>query len=440
MKMNFKKFALLMSFGALVTIPLYAQEVQETPIDTLARGLNKLQEDFTIFKKLKVSGYIQAQFQNADSAGAPSFAGGDFAPNADNRFLLRRGRIKFNYDNRLTQYVLQFDANQTEIRTKEAYVKITEPWLQAISLQMGIFDLPFGYEVPYSSGSLESPERGRMSQTILNNENDIGGMLTFQMPKTSMLNFLKVEAAIVNGTTGKASDFDSKKDFVGRISINKSSKSEKIKYGVGASLYNGGIRESNQYIYTSVSSENGTTWFNIDSSFTNKGGVSKRQYRGIDAQVSFDFPFGITTLKAEYIEGIQPGSSSSSKSPSAALSDASKYAHTADTYNRRFNGAYFYFIQNIFQTKSQIVIKYDWYDPNTKASGDQLGSSGSKLGLADLKFSTLGFGYNYKWDNNVKISFYYDKVTNEKSKNLVAKGYWKDIPDNVFTLRFQYKF
>lgn len=420
---------------------LHAQETQETPLDTLTRTVGKLQDDFAKFKKLKVSGYIQAQFQIADSTGIASYAGGNFAPNVDTRFLVRRGRIKFVYDNRLTQYVLQFDANQTEIRTKEAYVKFTEPWLQAVSLQMGIFDVPFGNEAPYSSSSIESPERGRMSQILFPNENDIGAMLTFQMPKTSTFNFLKLEAGVFNGTNGKGSDFDWKKDFISRLSIAKTSKSEKIKYGLGVSFYDGGIRQANKYVYNNIDSLPGHKYgFVIDSASTNKGKIAQRQYIGVDAQVSFDFPFGITTLKAEYIQGVQPGTSSTSTSPSAAVADASAYAHTADTYSRKFNGAYFYFIQNVFQTKHQIVVKYDWYDPNTKVSGDEIGKSGSKLSKTDFKYTTLGLGYNYKLDNNIKISLYYDMVTNEASKNVVSGGYWRDLPDNVFTVRFQYKF
>jgi hypothetical protein len=456
--MNQNRNLILTLVGAVVitmlsAVKLQAQDTQETPLDTLTRSVGKLQDDFAIFKKIKISGYIQSQFQMIDSAGAPSFAGGNFAPGVDKRFAIRRGRLKFVYDNRLTQYVLQFNATETGVTTKEAYVKITEPWLEAFSVQMGIFDVPFGYEAPYSSSALETPERGRMSQTLLPDENDLGAMLTFQMPKTSPLNFLKLEAGVFNGTQAKATDFDFQKDFIGRLSVVKASKSEKIKYGFGTSFYDGGISQGNKYVYTSVSKENDIVWFNVDSTVTNKGKIAKREYFGLDAQVSFDFPFGITTLKAEYIEGVQPGSAGSSKSPNTALADApiiskatnlpttpAAYSHIADTYSRRFNGAYFYFIQNVGQTKSQIVVKYDWYDPNTKVSGDEIGSKGSKLGVADLKFSTLGIGYNYKWDNNVKITFYYDMVTNEKSKNLVKEGYWKDIPDNVFTLRFQYKF
>lgn len=435
LKENFLLPAIAIMLTLGVSIKLNAQESTENPVDTLARSISKINDDLAIMKKLKVSGYIQAQFQVADSVGVPSFAGGNFSPGVDKRFLIRRGRIKFNYDNRLTQYVLQLDANQTEIRTKEAYVKITEPWLQAISMQVGLFDVPFGFEVPYSSGSLESPERGRMSQTILPNENDIGAMLTFQMPKTSRYNFLKLDAGVFNGTNGKGSDFDYQKDFIARLSVNKVNKSEKIKYGVGVSYYEGGVRQANNFVYEQIGllSTGGDGFYLKDTMTVKpKGKIATRQYFGADAQIAFDFPFGITTLRAEYIMGTQPGTSATTTSPSVDPA--------ADTYIRSFDGAYFYFIQNIFQTKHQLVVKYDWYDPNTKLSGDEIGRTASRSSKTDLKYTTLGIGWNYKWDNNVKITLYYDMVTNEKSKYLVAAGYWRDIPDNVLTVRFQYKF
>ena len=49
------------------------------------------------FENLRISGYIQPQFQVAQSKGAKSYSGGDFAENSDNRFMLRRARVKIDY-------------------------------------------------------------------------------------------------------------------------------------------------------------------------------------------------------------------------------------------------------------------------------------------------------------------------------------------------------
>jgi hypothetical protein len=61
-----------------------------------------------------------------------------------------------------------------------------------------------------------------------------------------------------------------------------------------------------------------------------------------------------------------------------------------------------------------------------------------KTGAPDIKYSTLGLGLAYRWDTYVKLTAYYDMVTNETSSNL--SGYGKDLKDNVFTLRMQFKF
>ena len=186
----------------------------------------------------------------------------------------------------------------------------------------------------------------------------------------------------------------------------------------------------------------------------------------MDAQISIDWLPGITTLRAEYIQGVQPSTSGTTVSPSAPFTttvnttilvkDTSGVMQTivtgttnvaSDLYKRNFNGAYFYFLQNIGNLPLQAIIKYDWYDPNTDVKGDEIGKkvSADATGNAvkatnatDIRFDTWGFGLAYRWDANVKFTGYYDLVKNETSQNLV--GYTKDLHDNLFTLRMQIKF
>ena len=62
------------------------------------------------------------------------------------------------------------------------------------------------------------------------------------------------------------------------------------------------------------------------------------------------------------------------------------------------------------------MIKLDWYDPNTKTAGNQIGAASSNFTATNIKYTTFGFGYiNYLTDN-VKIVLYYAKVTNEKTQ------------------------
>ncbi len=431
MKKQFILKTLVLALLFNVTGLLRAQEVQISKEDSVAAELDQVKTDVTALKKLKISGYVQAQFQTADSMGISSFAGGNFATNTDKRFMVRRGRLKATYDNGINSLVIQVDATEKGMALKDAYLKITDPWTKAVSLTAGVFDRPFGFEISYSSSVRESPERSRLFQTIFPGERDLGAKITIQGPKSSKWNFLKIEGGLFNGTGGGASDFDYKKDFIGNIGINKTTKNEKINYAVRASYYNGGYRQPTKYIYNNIETlTNGNVGFVVDSNSTNKGKIARREYIGADAQINIDFPFGLTSIRGEYIRGDQPGTSLTTSGPSAEP--------TTDTYIRKFNGAYFYFLQNILKTRHQLVLKYDWYDPNTGVSGDEIGKSGSKLSKTDLKYTTIGIGWVYHWDTNVKITAYYDLVKNETSKNLT--GYSKDLKDNVFTLRIQYKF
>jgi len=99
-------------------------------------------------------------------------------------------------------------------------------------------------------------------------------------------------------------------------------------------------------------------------------------------------------------------------------------------------------VQRIVKSKHQVVVKYDWYDPNKKLKGKEItGLNGTTS--TDIRFDTWGFGYLYDWDENVKLSVYYDMVKNEStliSSTDKLKDFSKDIRDNIITMRVQYKF
>jgi hypothetical protein len=483
-----RKFTLLLiAFSTLTIIKGQAQETQEAPLDTLTRSVSSIRSELDVLKRIKISGYIQAQYQVADMAdslgianGITSYAGGNFPRGVDKRFQLRRGRVKFQYDAQnndkgfsTSQYVLQFDVSQGGLTIKDVYAKFTDPWSGWVSITAGMQNRPFGFEIQYSSSLRESPERGRMSQIIFPNDRDLGAMLTIQGPKTSNWNWLSISGGYFNGTGGPSagantSDFDKFKDFIGRVAVTRANKSERVKWGVGASIYNGGFRIDTVNIYKPGTDTAGTDGFVLDVKKADNAKATdwltrkaaKREYIGADAQVSIDWLIGITTLRAEYIQGEQPsisgvasatpyGSPSATTSPSAAV--------TGDIYKRNFNGAYFYFLQNILQTPFQLIVKYDWYDPNTDIEGDAIGKTVKNsstntykaTNVTDIKYTTLGLGLAYRWDANVKITAYYDMVTNEttNASTITAgvttfniPGYQKDLHDNVFTLRAQVKF
>jgi hypothetical protein len=104
---------------------------------------------------------------------------------------------------------------------------------------------------------------------------------------------------------------------------------------------------------------------------------------------------------------------------------------------RNFRGGYFWFLQNFGSPRHQVILKYDWYDPNVAVAGAEIGRPGSLLGPAEIAYSTVGVGYVWHANPNMKLVCYYDWVTNEST---LLERYAEDLPDNVLTFRIQYRF
>lgn len=352
--------------------------------------------------------------------------------------MIRRSRVRVDYvhfdkDDKLgVQFVFQIDANERSITVRDVWGKIFENKLKLFSFTTGLFARPFGYEVNLSSSDRESPERGRMSQLLMKGERDLGAMVSFDVRKEKyLLKNLKIDVGIFNGQGITASgDFDNGKDFIGRISLKPKKINKNIILSAGASLLYGGLENNTKYEY-STASVAGIKKVVVDSSQSNNGKVSPRRYYGIDAQIKIKNKIGFTELRGEFITGKQVGTAFSSETPSALLTGIDGY------YNRNFNGAYFCLLQNIFSVKHQLLLKYDWYDPNTKIRGAEIEASGSNFTMADIKYNTIGVGYVYYATPNLKSMLYYSMPTNEKT---TLQGATTNIADNVFTWRLQFRF
>jgi hypothetical protein len=140
--------------------------------------------------------------------------------------------------------------------------------------------------------------------------------------------------------------------------------------------------------------------------------------------------WGYTELRGEYWWGTQTGTKATSETPGLV-------SETEPLYVRPFNGAFFYLLQNIFNTKHQLGLKYDWYDPNTHAEKSEIGDPSNFTSTADIKYSTFSFGYNYYVSRNVKLMLWYDIVHNETT-SIPAVNH--DLEDNILTCRLQLRF
>lgn len=498
--------------------PLFSQKHKKNQSDTTS------DKGFFI-KGLSISGYVQAQYQYADSMGAPArFAGGDFPRFSQNRFSIRRGRLKIAHSTDYSEAAFSFDISERGFQVKDIYLKLKDPWIKTFSLSAGVFTVPFGFELGYSSALRESPERSRVVQTLFPMERDLGVMLSIHPPDDTPVHFLKIHGGIFNGNAINQ-ETDVFKDYCARIQISNPFRSKFIDYSIGASYYNGGLNYvydvdgkaiDHRYIFTMQSLDNGySKGFNLDSAMSYAdtaafyegkiGGTrTDRIYYGFDAQVSLNFPFGKTTLRGEYIFGTQ---SSPIYSLAAGIKYQSFYNWNSSSYTgytmgvswpiydspqpvnpavvmptnkiydvfiRNFQGLYVYFVQDIWKTGLQVVVKYDFYDPNTKVQGKEVdfniyqrdstgtiitdaegnpvvdANTATFLSPADIKYTTWGFGLNYNY-KNLRVMVYYDLVDNEitniapyqgdVSKGLMPNpGFKINQKDNILTVRLQYRF
>lgn len=425
------KIILLMA-SFMVMLNLHSQDAPENPFDTLTRSVQSMGDELSKARRLKITGYVQPQFQYIDSAGAPSVAGGDFVNGNSkyySRFMMRRGRFKFTYTYENIVLMVNTDATEKGLAMRETYARVFLDKANIFSLTMGLLQTQFGFEVTQSSSERETPERARYNQTLFPTERDLGAFASIVLPKSSKLFGLKCDLAIMNGVGGVNPEFDSNKDLTGRLQYSKTTKSEKVQFAIGTSGYYGGYRVGPQKDYNFKVLGNGDKGFDFSADTANYNRIAKRIYYGADFQTSIDWKIGITTIRGEYIQGENPGTSSTNRSPSVLP--------TSRIYHRQFNGAYFYWIQDIGQSKFQFVAKYDWFDPNVKLAGNDIGKAGTNTTLGDIRFDTYGVGLTYRINTNAKITLYYDYVKNEKTQ---VSGYTGDIKDNVITCRMQIKY
>ena len=418
----------------LVAVFIFASlssQSQERAADDSKYLHDTVRSTISRFQNLSFGGYIQPQFQVAEDKGIDSYEGGDFQKHANNRFMVRRARLKTEYtiyskdkvQKKKGLFALQVEATERGVSVIEAFSR----WylLPTLSVSAGFFDHPYGNEVLMSSSSIESPERGRGSQLLLPGEKDLGAMMTLE-PGGKLWKYFKIDAGLFNGTSGPR-DYDSFKDLNARLRMKPIpvSRNQFISAGVSA-LYGGWVQE-NKHRYE-LAETAGNKFFVSDSNTANIGTKVPREYLGVDAQYLWKHKRGKTELRGEYWNGVQSGSSTSTVSPATLL--------TSPAYIRNFDAAFFYLVHSILDNKWEAVIKYDWYDPNTEVAEDEITEAG-KFTEADIKYNTLGAGITHYITPNLKILGYYSMVKNESTR---LPAYTGDIDDNVFTLRLQVKF
>ena len=409
---------------------IFSQSNLGSTIDStiIKSDTNKLIQ--TEYGDIDISGYIQPQFQIAQSKGAKSYGGGDFSQFSNNRFALRRARVKFDYlydkpgSGPIVFLAIQINATEKGVSLRDMYGQIIEPKWKKFSLYAGLFSVPFGFETNMSSSVRESPERTRMNQILLPSERDLGIMVSFNSALTSDNKWGKIKASMGlfnGGGLSSTNENDSYKNLITRIQIHSIQIGKSTSVAAGISGYYGNVQSHNEDYFTYKNN-----FRKKDKDILNVGRKIQRVYFGADLQIKRSYSFGASELRIEYISGNQPGSYLSN--------NISNTLNLEPLFNRRFAGGYAMFLQNIFNHKHQIILKYDIYDPNLDYTASNFAQY-SDFELSDSRFTTFGLGYLFNMNKHVKAVVYYDKIWNEAiDSNL------KDLKDDLLTFRIQFSF
>jgi len=393
--------------------------------------------------RISAGGYIQAQYQLADSLGAKApVDGGAFGAQTDSRFLVRRARMNVKYNGVDTKLVLEVDVSGNTLTWEDAYAQFTEPFWHSISLTVGNQNQPYGFEIQQSSSAMEWVERSRLEQNIFHGEKDLGAVIGINPTKDmGVASYLNLSAGLFNGAEGgqvavpnttanpnsavnpTGVAVNNKLNFIGRLGVKAPMPDMGFEVDGGVSAYIGYAQDAAGTHLKTISEADG------DSMVATTGDSLKYYTRdafGGDLQVTYKIPvIGNMQLRGEYTAGVAP----------TTASGTTPYGNSVlPLVTRNFEGWYAAWIQN-FTDMFQTVVRYDEYDPNTDVSGTSI-TKAKGFTTNDIKYDDWGLGLNYIYNPNLKFLAWVTIPTNETTG---LAGYTDSYSGTVYTFRMQVK-
>jgi hypothetical protein len=373
-------------------------------------------------QKVKISGYVQAQYQWGEPDAQLKVGGANENPTESfSRFGLRRARLRAAYNRSLVDTEIEVNMTEKGLSLVDLFVQVRDPWQQIATLRAGQTSVNFGYELSHPSVTLESLEKSLYVNLLFPEEKDLGLLFMLSPFKTSYLKPLQLSFSVMSGN-GPYMAIDNKVNVSARLSTTSLIEvADNVEVGGGVSAYFGQAYQGSRYIYNM---KNGV--FAVDSSLSNRGGDALRRYYGAHLRLRFANPLGRTELRGEYVWGQQPGNAAGSRSYIGSSLPVS------DTYIRPFRSSYAEIIHDIKGLPLSAVVKYDYFDPNTDINVKGLHIEHSSI--ADAAISALGVGMLWEVYTNLQLQAWYEINKTEKSDAFASpKG-------NIFTARCQYKF
>ena len=381
---------------------------------------------------LRIGGYLQTQFESNQQSSDQLQAGG--SPYNQDRFSLRRGRLRLDRGWEYANATLELDANTTRgmsvgIRRAEGsllYRGSNGPDLPPlVMLSLGVTDLPFGFELLESSRVRPFMERSLGSSALFPTEMDVGLKLS------GAVSFLRYAFAITNGEPVDTlnrypRDPNAAKDFSGRVGVETQPLKE-LGISGGTSFYQGkgfhaGIDATKPSFAWIDLNEDRAIQINelqpVTGTVAQPALNFKRWAYALDVEFLLRTKFGATRLVAEGFVASNLDRAYLIADPGLGQNDV------------REAGGYLALVQDVTRF-GQVGFRASYYDPNSdffdNVRGRQVPTS--------LAVTTLSPMVALRLPDVARLSFQYDIVRDSSAKD--DRGVPTDAKNNQLTVRLQ---
>jgi hypothetical protein len=244
-------------------------------------------------EKVKVSGYVQAQFTS------------DQAASTETDFRVRRARLKIEAPvTAMAALTLQVDATRS-VELKDAYLDLgrsTDAW----RVRVGQSKVPFMYEVLESSSSRLEPERTALAAILFPGERDQGVWVQLKNALGDSIPGATLDFGFQNGNGANAADNNDNKDIVARLRVpignsppDKDTEADSVYVGYlnGELTNSSGVTTDKAFVGGGVSKVFGPVWLRAEMLGGERSG---KDIRGWYGHAAYAIPDTNGTLFARY--------------------------------------------------------------------------------------------------------------------------------------------
>jgi hypothetical protein len=385
---------------------------------------------------LSLTGYIQADLAFRQSS-EDQLNGSTGEPLNEDRFLIRRARLRAAIDDTYVSGAVEFDGNTVRgplarILAAEASLKWpgTDPAVGPLVMAtMGLFKIPFGFEVRESDRDRHFLERSTMSRAFFPGEYDLGARVQ------GGWRFLRYALAVQNGDpVGEklfpGRDPNDAKDVVGRLGLDASPVPALAMAAGVSGLWGKGLHKGTGATKTTLQWQDR----NEDGRFQAGEIVT---VAGVSAIPSESFPRHAIGLDGRIGFAVAPAWRTTVYGELVLANNLDRAIQVADPLgplgrDQRELGYYVALLQDL-GPYATIGARYDLYNPDRDSNNRQLG----RQIPTEMSWKTLSLAASVHGRTG-RLLAEYDLNRNKLGRD--AAGVPANLKDNAFTLRAEARF